>query len=202
MNLFTRIICLVLILSALIFVAFYVPINSQSVRIPPSVTAHAEKITGDKFKFTTRTAKGVNVVSVRRPSARMLAAIDKGFSDLASVARKNGFYKKTDFSDYTVFIANTDRTKDSRGNYSPDIAVASGQYKDSVYDQGGFIYAAGMVVAYDPSAFVIAEHTSDFERVSDVVRFEGEHLVLYHNDRKLFRQTADHSQGGGHPILK
>ena len=50
--------------------------------------------------------------------------------------------------------------------------------------------------------FVIAEHTRDLNRVSDVVRYEGEHLVLYHNDRRRYSQTADHSQGGGHPILQ
>ena len=46
------------------------------------------------------------------------------------------------------------------------------------------------------------EHTSDFERVSNVVRYEGEHLVLYHNDRARFAATADHSHGGSHPILQ
>jgi hypothetical protein len=34
------------------------------------------------------------------------------------------------------------------------------------------------------------------------VRFEGEHLVLYFNDRALFNRTADHSTGGFHPILQ
>ena len=39
-------------------------------------------------------------------------------------------------------------------------------------------------------------------KVSNVVRYEGEHLVLYHNDRQKYRETADHSRGGGHPILQ
>jgi hypothetical protein len=39
------------------------------------------------------------------------------------------------------------------------------------------------------------------QRITDVVRYEGEHIVLYHNDRRKYRQTADHSKGGGHPIL-
>jgi hypothetical protein len=71
-----------------------------------------------------------------------------------------------------------------------------------MYDKGGYIFAAGMVVAYQPCAFLIGEHTKDFNRISDVVRYEGEHLVLYHNDRKRFNETADHSKGGGHPILQ
>jgi hypothetical protein len=92
--------------------------------------------------------------------------------------------------------------KDSSNAYSPDIAVPAGQYAGSGYDQGGFIYAAGMVLAFDPCAFVIADHSRDFGRVSNVVRFEGEHLVLFHNDRRLYNSTADHSRGGGHPILQ
>jgi hypothetical protein len=105
------------------------------------------------------------------------------------------------YSDYTIFIARADRNKDSAGNYSPDIAVAANQYAGSVYDQGGYVYAAGMVVGYNPSAFMIAEHERNLQRITDVVRYEGEHIVLYHNDRRKYRETADHSKGGGHPIL-
>jgi len=80
--------------------------------------------------------------------------------------------------------------------------VGAAQYAGTDYDQGGYIYAAGMVVSNNPLAFVVAEHTKDFNRVSDVVRYEGEHLVLYHNDRNRYHQTKDHSGGGGHPILQ
>jgi hypothetical protein len=132
----------------------------------------------------------------------MLNAIDQGLTDLFAIARKNKYFKRINHSDYTVFIAKADRTKDRSKQYSPDIAVPSRQYAGSVYDQGGFIYAAGMVLAHNPCAFVIAEHTQDLQRVSNVVRYEGEHLVLYHNDRSRHSKTADHSQGGGHPILQ
>ena len=101
-----------------------------------------------------------------------------------------------------MFIGRADRTRDSSGQYSPDIAVGAGQYRGSVYDQGGYVFAAGMVLAYSPLAFVIAEHERDWQRISNVVRYEGEHLILYHNDRRLYAQTADHSRGGGHPILQ
>jgi len=162
----------------------------------------AKRITKDNFSFSAETAKGARVYSVTQPSSKMLEAIDKGLADLFAIARKNNYTRQTNYSDYTIFIAKADRTKDSSKNYSPDIAVGAAQYAGSVYDQGGFVYAAGMVLAYKPCAFVIAEHTKDFGRVSDVVRYEGEHLVLYHNDRRLYNQTADHSKGGGHPILQ
>jgi hypothetical protein len=131
----------------------------------------------------------------------MLAAIDRGLTDLFAVARKNGYRRKLTYRDYTVFIGNADHTSDSSGRYSPDIAVGAAQYAGTDYDKGGYIFAAGMVISFNPMAFVIAEHTRDFARVSDVVRYEGEHMVLYHNDRRRYSQTADHSQGGGHPIL-
>jgi hypothetical protein len=54
----------------------------------------------------------------------------------------------------------------------------------------------------EPCAFLIAEHERDFGRVSNVARYEGEHIILYHNDRRLYSQTADHSHGGSHPIIQ
>ncbi len=166
------------------------------------VQARAEQISGDRFTYVTKTAKGAGVYSVKRPSAAMLTAIDKGLSDLFAVARKNGYRTRLNFADYTIYIAKPDRSKNADGQYSPDIAVGAAQYAGSEYDKGGYIYAAGMVVAFSPSAFLIGEHTSNFSRVSDVVRFEGEHIVLYHNDRRRYNETSDHSRGGGHPILQ
>jgi hypothetical protein len=164
--------------------------------------AEAKRVTGDSFPVSTETPKGARVYAVSQPSAKTLDAIDTGLADLFKVAKKQNYKNRLNYSDYTIFIAKADRTKDSNKQYSPDIAVAAKQYAGSVYDQGGFIYAAGMVLAYNPCAFVIAEHTKDFQRVSNVVRYEGEHLVLYHNDRKKYNETMDHSQGGGHPILQ
>ncbi|CAN5394105.1 hypothetical protein BH10ACI3_BH10ACI3_17600 [soil metagenome] len=166
------------------------------------VLAQAQRITGDQFAISTKTPKGASVYAVKKPSSAMLSAIDKGLTDLFAVARKNRYRNRLNYSDYSIYIGKADRTKDSAGGYSPDIAVGAAQYAGSVYDQGGFIYAAGMVIANDPCSFVIAEHTKNLERVSDVVRFEGEHLVLYHNDRRRYAATADHSKGGGHPILQ
>jgi hypothetical protein len=166
------------------------------------VIAEAERVTKDKFSFNTTTPKGANVWSVKQPTKAMLNAIDTGLEDLFKVAKKNKYKKRLNYSDYTIFIAKADRAKDIDSNYSPDIAIDAGQYAGSVYDKGGYIYAAGMVIAYNPCAFVIAEHEKNLERVSNVVHYEGEHLVLYHNDRKKFRETADHSKGGGHPILQ
>jgi len=204
MNLFTRILCLSLLLSALIFLVFQTTIKSQQGSVQQSVTTRAEQITGDKFRFVRRSPKGVKIFSVKKPTRKMLAAIDKGFDDLFAISRNKQyrFRKRLKHQDYMVYIARPDRLKNKAGKYSPDLAVTANQYAGSKYDKGGYVYAAGMVVAFDPCAFVIPVHTKEFERVSNVVRYEGEHLVLYHNNRRFFNRTADHSKGGGHPILK
>lgn len=182
-------------------ILFSQSISGQS-RVDRILINEATRITNDSFPIFATTPKGARVYAVIQPNSAMLDAIDKGLTDLFAIAKKNNYKKRLTYSDYTIFIAKADRTQDRDKNYSPDIAVSAGQYAGSVYDQGGFIYAAGMVLAYNPCAFVFAEHTKDYSRVSNVVRYEGEHLILYHNDRKRYNETADHSQGGGHPILK
>lgn len=176
-------------------------VNAQS-RTDRVLLSQAERVTNDQFKVFMTTPKGARIYAVNRPKSKMLQAIDAGLRNLFAVARKNGFGRNLNYSDYTIFIARPDRTRDGSGRYSPDIAVNSAQYAGSVYDQGGYIYAAGMVLGYQPGAFIIAEHSGNLQRVSEVVRYEGEHIVLYHNHRRLYNQTADHSRGGGHPILQ
>ena len=175
--------------------------NAQS-RLDRQLIAEAEKESGDRFTLQTSTPRGVRVYAMTQPRADILRAIDDGFTNLFTVARRHGYRARLDYSAYTVFMARPDRTKDSQGNYSPDIAVPAGQYAGSGYDQGGFIYAAGKVLAYNPSSFIIAEHDRNLQRVSDIVRYEGEHIILYYNDRALYERTKDHSKGGGHPILQ
>jgi hypothetical protein len=177
------------------------PANAQG-RTEQIIQARAQAVTGDRFPVFTTTPRGVRIYAVTAPPPDMLRAIDDGLTELFAIARRHGYRERLDHSAYTVYIARPDRVSDSRGAYSPDIAVRAAQYAGSVYDQGGFIYAAGMVLEFNHCVFVIAEHEKDLRRVSDVVRYEGEHLILYHNDRALYQKTADHSRGGGHPILQ
>jgi hypothetical protein len=168
----------------------------------PRLLAAAEQYSGDTFTIETSTPRGVRVYAVNRPNAETMRAIDSGLAELFAVAHRHGYNARTNFADYTVFIARADRTRDSAGTYSPDVAIGAAQYAGSVYDKGGYVYAAGMVLSMEPCAFLIAEHERDFGRVSNVARYEGEHIVLYHNDRRLYSQTADHSRGGSHPIIQ
>ena len=166
------------------------------------LTSQATRYSNDSFPIAVKTPRGATVFGANRPSSAELAAIDRGLTELFGVARKNGYNNKLSFSDYTIFIARADRDRNSDGQYSPDVAIGSGQYAGTVYDKGGYIYVAGMVLALNSCAFLIAEHTKDFDRMANVVRYEGEHLILYHNDRRRYEATADHSKGGSHPILQ
>ncbi len=167
-----------------------------------TVLNQAQRITGDVFHIAATTPRGAQVYAVNRPNTRTLAAIDNGLSDLFALAAKNNYRRRLNYSDYTIYIARADRTQNSDRQYSPDIAVGAAQYAGTIYDKGGYIYAAGMVVSNEPCSFIIAEHTKNFERIAEVVRYEGEHLVLYHNDRRRYNQTADHNLGVEHPILQ
>ena len=119
----------------------------------------------------------------------------RGFSRWAA----HGYRTALNFSDYTIFVGRPDRTRNGDGAYSPDIALGAAQYAGSVYDKGGYVYAAGVVLSSNPPAFAIADHDRDFRRVSDVARYEGEHIVLFNNDRRLYNQTRDHSRAGATP---
>src|SRR5687767_14881097 len=74
------------------------------------VLAQAERVTGDRFTVALRTPRGANIYAVRRPAANVLAAIDKGLTDLFAVARKNRYSLRLNYSDYSVYIARADRT--------------------------------------------------------------------------------------------
>ncbi|HEX8130541.1 MAG TPA: hypothetical protein VF527_15675 [Pyrinomonadaceae bacterium] len=176
--------------------------NVQAVSVDRGTVARAESYTRDRFNYFTETPRGARVASVNRPRAEALRAIDEGLTDLFAAARRTGYRARLNYADYVVFIARADRTRDSTGAYSPDMAFDAGYYAGTVYDRGGSIYAAGMVSSYNPGALVVAEHERDFGRMANVVRYEGEHLVLYHNDRRRFQETADHSRAGAHPILR
>jgi hypothetical protein len=176
--------------------------SAQPRRADSRLVAQAESVSGDRFQFEAVTPRGVRVYSVGRPNPSSMRAIDGGLAELFAIARRHGYRQMLNYSDYTVFIGRADRQRDSAGAYSPDIAVGAAQYAGSVYDKGGYVYAAGMVLSMAPGAFLIAEHERDFTRISNVARYEGEHIILYHNDRQLYSRTYDHSRGGSHPILQ
>lgn len=166
------------------------------------VLAKAESVSGDRFTFVAKTPQGARVYAARRPTVDTLRAIDKGLTDLFAASRRNGYRNRLNYSDYMIYVGKPDRTNDADGNYSPAIAIGSAQYAGTVFDKGGYMFVAGMVLSNEPCAFLVPEHVKNFGLLADYVRYEGEHLVLYHNDRRRYSATADHSKGGSHPILQ
>src|SRR5215207_1602019 len=132
-----------------------------------AVISEAEKYSKDKFNFVVSSPKGARVYGVKKPSAPMLSAIDKGLTDLFAVARKNKYNRRLNYADYVIFIGSPDRLKNYDGNYSPDVAIGVAQYAGTIVDKGGYMYVAGMVLGYNPCAFLIGEYTKDFNRASD-----------------------------------
>lgn len=191
-----------IILKSIILISILSSVSFGQSFTESQVILRAEKLSGDKFSVTTKTKKGAKIYAVNKPRKELLNAIDKGLNDLFAVAKKYKYNQRLKHSDYIIFIAKADRQTDSDGNYIPNFAIPVAQYAGTDYDKGGFMYAAGMVIANNPLAFMIAENAKKLSQVSEVVRYEGEHLVLYHNDRKRYNETADHSKGGGHPILQ
>lgn len=193
-----------LLLFSILFVFICAASGKVYAQIPgnPRVTQLAERQSGDRFTFAARTPQGAFVYGVKPPSQAMLTAIDRGLDDLFAVARRHGYRARLNHSYYSIYIARPDRLKDRDGNYSPGIAINAPQYNGSEYDQGGFIYVAGVVFYLNPDSFLIVDYDKNLSAVSEIVRYEGEHIILYYNDRNLYNQTGDHSRGGGHPILR
>lgn len=175
-------------------------VNAQTVG-NPTVTRYAERESGDKFTVAVKTRKGANVYATKTPSQETLNAIDKGLDDLFAVARKNNYRARLNHSYYSIYIARPDRTQDKDGNYSPGIAVNVGDYAGGIYDKGGYMYVAGMVFYLNPDAFLIVDYGKNTSSVAEIVRNEGEHIILYYNDRQLYNRTSNHGNFGGHPIL-
>jgi hypothetical protein len=125
-------------------------------RVDRVLINEATRVTKDDFPFFSNTPQGARVYSVNRASSKMLSAIDEGLEDLFAVAAKHNYSKRLNYSDYTIFIARPDRLKDINNQYSPDVAVGAAQYAVQSTIKGGYIYAAGMVLAFNPCALLSA----------------------------------------------
>ena len=143
------------------------------------VVAQAENYTGDRFSYTTDTPHGAHVITRVRPRPEWLRAVDDGLTDLFAVARKHGYRSHLNYSDYVIFIAKPDRTRDSTGAYSPDVAYVAPSYAGSIYDQGGYIYAAGATTVQLGAFNFLLEGNGVHSSVrSDVGVREGEKVVV------------------------
>lgn len=87
------------------------------------------------------------------------------------------------------------------GNWA--IRVPTGQYEDGEYDQGGFIYAAEIVVTIPElgiDTIAIADQRESLQVAANVVDYGREHWGLAWLDYWKYRETLTHASGKGHPI--
>src|SRR3954469_22570388 len=91
--------------SVYLFVLFIMVGSAATLRAQNGqVLNEAQRVTGDRFTVSVRTSRGANVYAVSRPPAAMLNGIDSGLTDLFAVARKNGYRRKLNYADYTIYI--------------------------------------------------------------------------------------------------
>lgn len=146
------------------------------------------------------TPRGVHIrvepgVSV---SAAILDAIDTGVArTIAKVRCKYG--RSLSHANYQFAIV-----KGETYNGNPVYQLPCGQYCGTEYDKGGFIYAAGQMIAVgEPHGNLIAipEQGNDVTNAETISEYEAEHVELAYWDGDEFERTKTHGGGAGHPII-
>lgn len=149
------------------------------------------------------TPKGVEVISAYPIDTDLLIKIDADLDRLFDIARRKGYSNFSTHQDYRIEIVETDPRCADGISFSIIKAVSPGtNYDGTDYDKDprpGFIAicAAG---EFDPKTLTIRV-TLPGIATSDIVRYEGEHRLLFEADRQLYEVTKYHGEGPGHPIL-
>jgi hypothetical protein len=90
---------------------------------------------------------------------------------------------------YTVFIANATAIAMPRANILPDIAVGAAQYAARIMIRRIHLRCGNGRVIQSMTFRHRGAHEGFQSRVR-CRRYEGEHLVLYYNDRRRYSETA------------
>lgn len=90
---------------------------------------------------------------------------------------------------------------DRDGN--PEYRLPCAQYCHGEFDKGGFITVAAEMAAVGipfGNILVYPDHSTNLTRVSNLVEYEAEHVILSYYDGTRFERTLTHGNGQGHPI--
>lgn len=147
--------------------------------------------------------KGIRIASYNAvPSVSQLALYDKGLDNLFDISRRvYGYTQMLDQPNYQFFVHPTSNKCQTPGFVIPVQGLAlwpDGWDNHPDYDKDprvgySLLCAAGMMFGVDGA--VLADSPQIAENIA---RFEGEHLVLYNNDRPKFDSTVFVHY---HPIL-
>lgn len=154
--------------------------------------------------YTTKNAKitpkGATVYSYETVTAQNLQNIDAGLEKVFDISRRvYGYQNALNYSDYKIVVFKRSRlcTGTAIG-----FAVPAANYDGTEWDMDpqpgiGVVCAAGLSAAFETPLAVVV---NDDSVMAEATRFEGEHIILYHNDRMKWQETLTHTNGG-HPLL-
>lgn len=136
-------------------------------------------------------------------SADEVEAIETGLTQCFAKARLVGYDRPLRLSDYIVaIIADSIRSPESE---TWSYKLPAGPYAGTEWDLGGYILAAGQMIAVgEPYGNIIAipdHHGTDFNQLAVIAMYEAEHIILAHCDGDKYEATKIHGQGQGHPLF-
>lgn len=158
----------------------------------------------EHFKGTT--PKGARLFSYgSKPSIEIQNAIDRGMQRTFNIAAEDYFYTNgLNHSDYNVSVWPRSNKCEGIGFLMAGYPVGERGYDQTEYDKDPTPGHYEICVAGDFRVFNGVWSISvvdDVEMAEIGAMYEIEHAVLFANDMDKFNATADHSQGGSHPIL-
>lgn len=146
--------------------------------------------------------RGVTVRSSSPIEKDLLPIIDAQLESLFRIAEVKGYRSFDVHPSYGIRIEPRDARCDEISFMITREVPAGTQYDGTEFDNDprpGFVAvcAAGQFQQSDGLIRVTAAGI----RSSAIVRYEGEHKLLYQVDRQLYEATKIHGTGEGHPIL-
>lgn len=149
------------------------------------------------------TPQGATVFSGSAINAELLPLIDAGINRLNQIAsaEPNNYTNLAAPSAYKIYLF-------PRSPRCENAAFLVESQSSPEYDNGEWdknpapgkvaLCAAGMVVGTNDNSMLVVD---DVGTMPTIVRFEGEHLALFHVDRPRYEATKFHTATSYHPIL-
>lgn len=186
------------IIALIVFVVLYVVLRKKR---RSSIEARVLAITDRR---ATASGMRVWVENGATVNALEITAIESGLARCFEKARLRGYDRPLNLSDYIVaIVGDCERSPESQ-IWSYKIP-ATGDYKGSEWDLGGYMLIAGQVIAIgEPFGNIIAlpEHQgTDLEQLAEVTMYEAEHIILCFSSPDEYEATRVHGAGRGHPLF-
>lgn len=158
------------------------------------------------------TSNGLNlrVEDIASVTELEIRAIEAGIQDCIAKAQARGWSSPNKLSEFTVAIIGDVARSPEQKIWCYKLPV--GAYKDTEWDLGGYILAAGQAI-HGTNILIMPDHKGsemtelpgypggDLAQLREIAMFEAEHRIAYLNDMDLYNSTSIHGVGTGHPIF-